>query len=96
MYMMVQTGNGWFCAWLAWMLYMGDYTILQTCKRHILPPFSVRHWTYSSQPTVHFLLWYLRSFTLRRMSSVMRPSQPALWIALSMVSILFHPCYGAI
>jgi hypothetical protein len=62
----------------------------------ISPPLSIRHWTYSSQETEHLELWYRRSFTLRRRSSVIVPFQPALRMALSTVSILSHPCSGAI
>lgn len=49
---------------------------------------------YSSQLTEHFLLWYRRSFTLLRRSSVIRPDHPALLMALSIASILFQPCSG--
>ena len=48
----------------------------------------------SSQVTTHFLVWYLRSFTLRLMSSVIWPVHPALWMALSMASILVQPWSG--
>lgn len=63
---------------------------------HILPPLSFRHWTYSSQLAVQILLWYLRNLMLRRTSSVICPVQPDLRIAWSTVSILSHPCSGAI
>jgi len=61
---------------------------------YIFPPFAFLHSTNSGQVTVHASLWYLLSLTLLLISSVTRPDQPALWIALSIDSILFHPWAG--
>ena len=58
---------------------------------YISPPLAFLHSTKSCQVTVQALLWYLLSLTLLLISSVIRPDQPALWIALSIASILSHP-----
>ena len=61
---------------------------------YIIPPFAFLHSAKSCQVTAHALLWYLLSLTLLLISSVIRPDQPALWIALSTASILSHPWAG--
>ena len=59
------------------------------------PPFAVLQRAYSSQETVQWRLWYLRTLTARRRSSEIRPLQPALRIALSTASSWSQPCSGA-
>ena len=58
---------------------------------YMFPPLAFLHSTNSCQVTAQALLWYLLSLTLLLISSVIRPDQPALWIALSTASILSHP-----
>ena len=65
--------------------------ILPSPILYIFPSFAFLHSTNSCQVTVQALLWYLLSLTLLLISSVIRPDQPALWIALLTASILSHP-----